>query len=79
LAGRRLAQVRAPTLLTVVGADEPVLDLNRQAQAQLTCQNRLEVIPGATHLFEEPGALEQVADLARGWFTWHFAPLAGHS
>ena len=77
LAGRRLAQVRAPTLLIVGGADEPVLDLNRQAQAQLTCENRLEVIPGATHLFAEPGSLEQVADLARDWFIRHFAQLAG--
>jgi len=50
-----------------------VLDLNRLAQRQLTCENRLEVIPGATHLFAEPGALEQVADLARDWFTRHFA------
>ncbi len=58
------------------GADELVLGLNRQAQAQLTCENRLEVIPGATHVFAEPGALEQVADLARDWFTRHFAPLA---
>jgi hypothetical protein len=47
------------------------------AQAQLTCENRLEVIPGATHLFDEPGALEQVADLARDWFIRHFAQLAG--
>ena len=77
LAGRRLAQVRAPTLLIVGGADEPVLDLNRQAQAQLTCENRLELIPGATHLFAEPGSLEQVADLARDWFIRHFARLAG--
>ena len=76
LAGRRLAQVRAPTLLIVGGADQPVLDLNRQAQTQLTCENRLEVIPGATHLFAEPGALEQVADLARDWFTRHFAQQA---
>jgi putative phosphoribosyl transferase len=72
LAGRRLAQVRAPTLLVVGGADQLVLDLNRLAQRQLTCENRLEVIPGATHLFEEPGALERVADLARDWFTRHF-------
>ncbi len=78
LAGRRLAQVRAPTLLIVGGADEPVLHLNGQAQAQLTCQNRLEVIPGATHLFEEPGALEQVADLACDWFTRHFAQQTSH-
>jgi len=76
LAGRRLARVRAPTLLIVGGADRPVLDLNRQAQVQLTCENRLEVIPGATHLFAEPGALEQVADLARDWFTRHFAQQA---
>jgi len=75
LAGRRLAQVRAPTLLVVGGADHLVLDLNRQAQRQLTCENCLEVIPGATHLFEEPGTLERVADLARDWFTRHFAQL----
>jgi putative phosphoribosyl transferase len=75
LASQRLARVQAPTLLIVGGADRLVLDLNRQAQRQLTCENRLEVIPGATHLFEEPGALEQVADLARSWFTRHFARL----
>jgi len=75
LASRRLAQVRAPTLLVVGGADHLVLDLNRQAQRQLTCENCLEVIPGATHLFEEPGTLERVADLARDWFTRHFAQL----
>ncbi len=75
LAGRRLALVRAPTLLIVGGADEVVLDLNRQAQNQLTCENRLAIVPGATHLFEEPGALEQVADLARDWFSGHFAKL----
>jgi putative phosphoribosyl transferase len=73
LARPRLARVQAPTLLIVGGADQLVLDLNRQAQVQLTCENHLEVIPGATHLFEEPGALEQVADLAQGWFTRHFA------
>jgi putative phosphoribosyl transferase len=71
LAGRRLALVQAPTLLIVGGADEVVLDLNRQAHAQLRCESRIEVIPGATHLFEEPGALDQVADLAAGWFTGH--------
>jgi putative phosphoribosyl transferase len=76
LAGQRLARVKAPTLLVVGGADQLVLDLNRQAQTLLTCVNRLEVIPGATHLFEEPGALERVADLAQGWFTRHFARLA---
>jgi putative phosphoribosyl transferase len=82
LAGPRLARVQSPTLLIVGGADRLVLDLNRQAQAGLTCENRLEIIPGATHLFEEPGALEQVADLAADWFTRDFTRLtstrAGH-
>jgi putative phosphoribosyl transferase len=73
LAGARLDQVRAPTLLIVGGADDVVLDLNRQAQARLTCENRLKVIPHATHLFEEPGALEQVATLARDWLVGHLA------
>ena len=77
LAGRRLALVRAPTLLIVGGADGPVLDLNRAAQAQLTCESRLVVIPGATHLFEEPGALDQVTDLAGDWFARHFAQASG--
>ncbi|MFI8793340.1 phosphoribosyltransferase family protein [Streptomyces sp. NPDC055105] len=71
LAGPRLDDVRAPTLLIVGGADVMVLDLNRAAQAQLRCENRLEIVPGATHLFEEPGALDRVADLARQWFTTH--------
>ncbi len=73
LAGPRLAQVEAPTLLIVGGEDSLVLDLNLRAQAQLTCNSRLEVVPGATHLFEEPGALERVANLARDWFANHFA------
>ncbi|MER6358680.1 hypothetical protein ABT186_44595 [Streptomyces sp. NPDC001634] len=51
-----------------------MLDLNRQAQARLRCENRLAIVPGATHLFEEPGALEAVTDLARDWFTDHMAP-----
>jgi putative phosphoribosyl transferase len=71
LAGSALPQVQAPTLLVVGGADEVVLGLNRQALEQLRCEARLEVVPGATHLFEEPGALERVADLAAGWFTSH--------
>ena len=71
LAGPMLAEVTAPTLLIVGGRDLVVLDLNRQAQAQLRCQNRLEVVPGATHLFEEPGTLEIAAELARDWFTEH--------
>ncbi|MEU9305130.1 alpha/beta family hydrolase [Streptomyces sp. NPDC048269] len=77
LAGSRLAGVRAPTLLIVGGRDTTVLDLNRQAQAQLRCENRLEVVPGATHLFEEPGTLDAVAGLARDWFTRHLMPPAG--
>ncbi|MFD1658494.1 phosphoribosyltransferase family protein [Streptomyces caeni] len=74
LAGPRLPAVTAATLLIVGGADLTVLDLNRQAQARLRCENRLAVVPGATHLFEEPGALEAVTDLARDWFTDHMAP-----
>ncbi|MEV6792374.1 phosphoribosyltransferase [Streptomyces sp. NPDC051320] len=77
LAGDALSDVRAPTLLIVGGADSTVLDLNRRAQAQLRCENGLEVIPGATHLFEEPGALEDVAELARSWFTSHLLTPAG--
>lgn len=71
LAGDRLASVRAPTLLVVGGRDPTVLELNRAAQAQLRCENRLEVVPGATHLFEEPGALEFAARLAADWFEHH--------
>lgn len=72
LAGPALPRVQAPTLLIVGGQDFTVLDLNRQAMEQLHCQKRLEIVPGATHLFEEPGALEQVARLAREWFELHF-------
>ena len=68
LAGAALGKVRAPTLLIVGGADEVVLDLNREALERLTCEKRLVIVRGATHLFEEPGALEQVVDLARLWF-----------
>ncbi|MEU5715773.1 phosphoribosyltransferase family protein [Streptomyces sp. NPDC020403] len=77
LAGADLSAVRAPTLLIVGGADTTVIDLNRQAQAALHCENRLEIVPGATHLFEEPGTLDQVADLARDWFTAHLVRQAG--
>lgn len=73
LAAPLLPEVTAPTRLIVGGRDEAVLDLNRRAQAMLRCENRLDVVPGATHLFEEPGALEKVADLAADWFTAHFA------
>jgi len=71
LAGPRLAVVTAPTLLIVGGRDEMVLDLNRRAQAELRCENRLDIVPGATHLFEEPGALDAAAVLARDWFLSH--------
>ncbi|MFJ7588127.1 phosphoribosyltransferase family protein [Streptomyces sp. NPDC097617] len=74
LAGPRLAAVRAPTLLIVGGLDTTVLDLNRRARRELRCENRLEVVPGATHLFEEPGALDEVAGLARAWFARHLTP-----
>lgn len=76
LAGEALARVRAPTLLIVGGRDEPVIDLNRAAARRLVAPHRLVIVPGATHLFEEPGALEQVADLARDWFVEHLVRAA---
>jgi pimeloyl-ACP methyl ester carboxylesterase len=66
-----LAQVRAPTLLIVGGHDVEVLELNRAALAQLRAEKELVIVPGATHLFEEPGALDEVARLARDWFERH--------
>ncbi|MFB8407644.1 phosphoribosyltransferase family protein [Streptomyces sp. NPDC055912] len=72
LAADHLARVEAPTLLVVGGRDALVLDLNRRAASLLRCESRLEVVEGATHLFEEPGALEEVAELATSWFTGHF-------
>lgn len=74
LAGPVLAEVTAPTLLIVGGNDEPVLGLNRWARDRLGGLSRLEIVPGATHLFEEPGALEAVSDLARDWFADHLPP-----
>ena len=71
MAGPVLGEVRAPTLLIVGGHDVGVLDLNEQAFAQLPCEKSLEIVPGATHLFEERGALDQVIDLAGRWFTRH--------
>jgi dienelactone hydrolase len=68
LAGAALARVRAPTLLIVGGHDIPVIGMNQEAMAQLHAETKLEIVPGATHLFEEPGALEEVARLAREWF-----------
>ncbi|MCU1462050.1 MAG: dienelactone hydrolase [Acidimicrobiales bacterium] len=74
LAGDQLRRVRQPTLLIVGGRDEIVIDLNRQAMQQLAGESRLEIVPGATHIFEEPGALEPVARLARDWFVRHLSP-----
>ncbi len=71
LAGAALPRVEAPTLLIVGGDDTQVITMNRQAYDQLRCERRLEIVPGATHLFEEPGTLERVAELARDWFTRH--------
>ncbi|MEX2031538.1 MAG: phosphoribosyltransferase, partial [Dehalococcoidia bacterium] len=76
LAGPRLALVRAATLLIVGGADQVVLELNRDAARQLRCEHQLAVIPGATHLFEERGALAHVALLAREWFSRYLGSAA---
>ena len=78
LAGEALAAVQAPTLLIVGGDDTAVIDLNRQAMARMVARHRLEIVPGATHLFEEAGALEQVARLAREWFC-HYLDKAGRT
>jgi putative phosphoribosyl transferase len=77
LAGNALPHVRAPTLLIVGSNDPVVLDLNRQALARMDCEARLEIVPGATHLFEEPGTLEMAAGLATDWFRRWFAPSQG--
>jgi putative phosphoribosyl transferase len=74
LAMPRLAAVRAPTLLIVGALDDVVLGLNREAQRHLRGENQLAVVPGASHLFEEPGTLERAAGLARDWFTRYLAP-----
>lgn len=71
LAGAALKAVQAPTLLIVGGLDTHVLELNEQASRQLTAPHQLVVVPGATHLFEEPGTLDRVAELAAGWFREH--------
>jgi dienelactone hydrolase len=73
LAGWALARVKAPTLMIVGGEDPVVLALNRQACARMTAECRLHIIPGATHLFEEPGALEEVGRLASEWFNRHLS------
>jgi putative phosphoribosyl transferase len=72
LAGDALHAVGAPTLLIVGGDDEPVIGMNREALARLRCEKKLVIVPGATHLFEEPGTLEEVARLAAEWFQQHF-------
>lgn len=74
LAGSALPRVTAPTLLIVGARDELVVKLNREAYGQLQCQKRLTLVPGATHLFEEPGTLETVAALAADWFQRHLRP-----
>jgi putative phosphoribosyl transferase len=71
LAGDALAKVQAPTLLIVGGNDDIVIELNEMARDQMRCKVKLEIVPGATHLFEEPGALEKVAKLASEWFVNH--------
>jgi dienelactone hydrolase len=73
LAWNALPAVQAPTLLIVGGRDAPVIEMNRSALERLTTEKQLVIIPGATHLFEEPGALEEVARLARDWFTDHLS------
>jgi putative phosphoribosyl transferase len=73
LAGDALPKVKAPTLLIVGGNDDIVIELNERARDQMRCEVKLEIIPGATHLFEEPRALEQVAKLASDWFVAHLA------
>jgi putative phosphoribosyl transferase len=77
LAGDALPLVKAPTLLIVGGNDVPVIGMNEEALERLRAKKRLEIVPGATHLFEEPGALEEVARLAAGWFARYLARDAG--
>jgi len=74
LAGDALTRVKCPTLLIVGGHDDVVIELNEAAKAQMSCPSELVVVPGATHLFEEPGTLENVADLAAEWFARYLAP-----
>lgn len=76
LAGSLLRKVQVPTLLIVGGNDEPVIQMNRSALEDLSGEKELVIVPGATHLFEEPGALEEVARLAAEWFTHHLVAIA---
>jgi putative phosphoribosyl transferase len=77
LADEALPKVQAATLLIVGGNDDVVIELNEQARDRMRCEVKLEIVPGATHLFEEPGALEKVAKLASDWFLLHAAGSAG--
>ena len=77
LANGMLPKVKAPTLLIVGGDDAPVIQMNQAAFHRLQCEKRMEIIPGATHLFEEPGALDRVAELARDWFTNTLSRVSG--
>jgi putative phosphoribosyl transferase len=78
LAGEALPKVQAPTLLIVGGNDDIVIELNEMARDQMRCEVKLEIVPGATHLFEEPGALEKVARLAGDWFVNHIGRASQH-
>src|SRR5438132_9583539 len=78
LAGDALPKVQAPTLLIVGGNDDIVFELNEMARDQMRCEVKLEILPGATHLFEEPGALEKVANLASDWFVKHIGAKSAH-
>jgi putative phosphoribosyl transferase len=73
---KHLPRVQSPTLLIVGSEDGPTIPLNEEAYEKLTCPKELVIIPGASHLFEEPGALDKVAQLARNWFIKHFLPQA---
>jgi dienelactone hydrolase len=79
LAGNALSHVKAPTLLIVGGYDDVVIELNEQALAELRCEKELKIVPGATHLFEEPGTLDVVAELAAEWFQRHLNKYSGVS
>src|SRR5436309_8541433 len=78
LAGSALPRVQTPTLLIVGGNDDIVIELNERARHQMRCEGKLEILPGATHLFEEPGALEKVASLASDWFVKHIGAKSAH-
>ena len=78
LADEALPEVQAPTLLIVGGNDDIVIELNEQARDRMHCEVKLEIIPGATHLFEEPGTLEKVAQLASNWFVKHIGSASSH-